>query len=96
MTVGQVGFDGTGVAVFLRVVAVGLEHVEVEEIHAPFVAAGMAKLVDLLLDFLVHGRFAEVLAVAKADEGVAPVGCLAGSGERAQGDCGQYLANAFL
>ncbi|MNP29301.1 hypothetical protein D3C76_1223190 [compost metagenome] len=56
----------------------------------------MAELVDLLLDLLVHRRFSEVLAVAEADEGVAPVGGLCARCGSGQGEYGQYLANAFL
>ncbi|MCY1436765.1 hypothetical protein D9M71_529000 [compost metagenome] len=96
VAVDHVGLDGAVVTVLLRVVAVGLEDVQVEEVHAPFVAAGVAELVDLLLDLLVHRRFAEVLAVAEADEGVAPVGRLGAAGGEGQAGCGEDRAEAFL
>ncbi|MNJ58201.1 hypothetical protein D3C77_538240 [compost metagenome] len=85
MAIDQVRLDGAGVAVLFRVIAVGLEHVQVEEISAPFISTAVAKLVDLLLDFLVHGWLAVMLTVAKADKGVAPLRRIGDNSSAAQG-----------
>ncbi|MCY1527171.1 hypothetical protein D9M68_622300 [compost metagenome] len=95
VTIDKVGLDRARVAVLLRVVAVGLEDVEIEEVLAMGITAGMAELIDLLLDLLRHRRFGEVLAVAEADEGVAPVHGLDARGH-AKRASDQYLAKALL
>ena len=73
MAVHQIGLGRTRIAVFLWIVTVGLEYVQVEEIGTGLIAAGMAQLVDLLLDLATDAGFGEVGTVAKTDEGIAPV-----------------------
>ncbi|MPN51322.1 hypothetical protein SDC9_198965 [bioreactor metagenome] len=63
-----------------RILVVGEQHVDVEEVAAVLVAADVAEVEDVLLDVVLVERLAELGAVAPADVGVAPVGG-AGAGD---------------
>jgi len=89
--VDDIDFAGAGLAVVAGVVLVGHEHVCVEEVRAVGPAAGVAQLQDVLLDGAVDAGFAELGAIAVAEEGVAPVGGGEGKGrgrEEGEGEFG--------
>ncbi|MNT22857.1 hypothetical protein D3C72_1582560 [compost metagenome] len=67
-----------------RVLAVGHEEIEVDEIAAVFVAAGVRDGEDVFLDVVRIERLAVVVAGAPAQRGIAPFGSLGGRA-RAEG-----------
>ncbi|MCY1430776.1 hypothetical protein D9M71_467290 [compost metagenome] len=82
MAIDQIGFCRAGVTVLLRVITVGLQDVQIEEVGTRVIAADMAQLIDFLLDLAPHAGFGEVGTIAKPDKGIAPVlGACAGRGQ---------------
>ncbi|MCY1438123.1 hypothetical protein D9M71_543090 [compost metagenome] len=61
------------VGALARVVAVGEEHVEVEEVAAVTVAVGVGEAVDALADVVRVVRVGEVLAVTEAEAVAGPL-----------------------
>ena len=72
MPVHGVHLAATVVGALARVAAVGQEHIEVEEIAAVTVAAGVGKTVDALAEVVGVVRVGEVLPVAEPDAVVHP------------------------
>ncbi|MCY1421447.1 hypothetical protein D9M71_371040 [compost metagenome] len=81
VAIDRVDLAAAVVGALARVVAVGEEYVDVEEIAAVAVAVGMAEAVDALADVVRIVRIGEVFAVAETDGVAGPLEELAVLGD---------------